>query len=274
MDQKRIVILTRDDFEHRYVVNTLSAACAVECTIVDRQPSKMRIRRAVRQSLGHFLSKAARAAILKVIGDDKSRTQALRRLFGKKGEAFDGAHKIESVSGINSNETITVLKQIDPHAILIYGTSVVKDAVLDLAREICLNLHTGISPYYRGASCAFWPIVDNRFDMLGSTIHECTSKIDGGKIFETVKISCEPNDDLHTIFGRTVMAGADAFVRVIERYLAGKLEGTPQDLILGREFRGSDLTIGPELAARRRLAQRRKEMKILTSRSCNSESCR
>jgi methionyl-tRNA formyltransferase len=261
MDRKRIVILTRDDLEHRYVVNTLCAACAVDCVVVDRQPSKMHIRRATRYGLKHFLSKVTRTAFLKVIGDDKARARALQRLFGKKGEAFDTTYKIESVNGINGSETVALLKQIVPDAILIYGTSVVKDAVLGLARDICLNLHTGISPYYRGTACAFWPIVENKFEMLGSTIHECTSKIDGGKIFEIVRATCDPSDDLHTIFGRTVTAGAEAYVRVTQRYLVGKLEGIPQDLTLGREFRGADLTIGPELAARLHLAQRRKKVK-------------
>ena len=74
-----------------------------------------------------------------------------------------------------------------------------------------------------------------------------------------MRITCEPSDDLHTIFGRTVIAGADAYVRVMERYLTGKLEGIPQDLTRGREFRGSDLTIGPKLVARRRLTERKKK---------------
>jgi methionyl-tRNA formyltransferase len=74
----------------------------------------------------------------------------------------------------------------------------------------------------------------------------------------------EPGDDLHTIFGRAVMVGADAYVRVAQRYLAGTLTGVPQDLSVGREYRGSDLTIGPELVARRRLARLRAMAKAST----------
>jgi methionyl-tRNA formyltransferase len=44
---------------------------------------------------------------------------------------------------------------------------------------------------------------------------------------------------------------------VVQRYLAGSLSGVPQDLNLGREYHGADLTIGPELVARRRLARLR-----------------
>jgi len=176
---------------------------------------------------------------------------------GQKAQAFYASDRIEYVKGINSAESLEVLQQRRPDAILIYGTSVVRNAVLDCATDICVNLHTGISPQYRGTACSFWPVVNDDLDMLGATIHECTSGVDSGPIFEIVHSRYEPGDDLHTIFGRAVMVGAEAYVRVVQRYLAGTLTGVPQDLNLGREYRGADLTIGPELVARRRLARLR-----------------
>ena len=255
--QKRIVILTRDDFEHRYVVNMLSAAIAIDRIIVDQRPRKINVKRAIGRGLGHFLSKAARTAFLKALRDDDARARALLRLFGNKGEAFDMRDNVATVDGINSDETVAILKQINPDAIIVYGTAVIKDTVLSLARDLCFNMHTGISPYYRGTACTFWPVVNGEFDMLGATIHECTSRVDGGKIFEITHAGYLPGDDLHTIFGRAVIAGAEALVKLMQRYLAGRLEGIPQDLSLGREYRGSDLTLGPEMKARFRLAQMR-----------------
>jgi len=254
---KSLVILTRDGFANRYVVNTLCAAFDIDHIIVDRRPQRANIRRAIRQGLGHVLSKTARRVFLKVVRDDKARVRALRRLFGKRGETFDTPDKIYSVDGVNSAKTIALLKQTAPDALLICGTAVVKDTILGLARDICFNMHNGICPYYRGTGCDLWPIVNGDFEMIGATIHQCTSQIDGGSIFEIVHATCEPGDDLHTVAGRVLMAGAQAYVRVIERYLAGKLEGTSQDLSSGREYRGSELTIGPELVARLRLSRMR-----------------
>ena len=37
-ERKRLVILTRDDLAHRYVVNTLCAAFEIDRIIVDRRP--------------------------------------------------------------------------------------------------------------------------------------------------------------------------------------------------------------------------------------------
>lgn len=256
-EQKRIVILTRNGPEHRYVANMLCAGLSIDRIIVDGSPRRSRLRRAVRNGLGHFLSKATRAVFLKMIRDDEARTRSLQSLLGQKAQAFYAPDLIEYVEGINSAESLEVLQQRRPDAILIYGTSVVKNAVLDSATDICVNLHTGISPQYRGTACSFWPVVNDELDMLGATIHECTSGVDSGPIFETVHSRYEPGDDLHTIFGRAVMVGAEAYVRVAQRYLAGTLSGVQQDLNLGREYHGADLTIGPELVARRRLARLR-----------------
>jgi methionyl-tRNA formyltransferase len=256
-ERKRIAILTRDGPEHRYVVNALCAKLAIDRIIVDRRSHRPNLRRGMGKGAWHFLNKAARGAFLRVIGDNKARARSLQRVLGSGAQAFFEADKIEYVEGVNSRETIALLKQVDPNAILVYGTSVVNNAILKLARDICLNMHTGISPYYRGTQCAFWPIVNGEFDMIGATVHECTPALDGGPIFETVHARYEPGDDLHAIFGRTVAAGADAYVRVVQHYLAGTLSGAVQDLRLGREYRGSDLSLFSELIARFRVARLR-----------------
>jgi hypothetical protein len=255
MLKKRLVLLTRDNFEGRYVANILCAAVELDCIVIDRRPKKGNVRRALRRGFSHFISKAARTVFLKLIGDDVARARILSQLFGKSGQSFTTPGKVRIVNGINSEECIALLRQVDPDAILVYGTSVVRDSVLSLAREISLNMHTGISPQYRGTACAFWPVVNDEFDMLGATIHECTSHIDGGTIFEIARVQYQAGDDLHAIFGRVVIAGAKAYANVVQRYLAGELRGEPQNLLLGVEYSGSELTLGPELKARLCLAR-------------------
>jgi methionyl-tRNA formyltransferase len=128
-ERKRIVILTRDGLEHRYVVNTLCARLDIDRVVIDRRRHIPNTRRAMRKGLGHFLSKAARTSFLRLLGDDKARARSLRHLLGERAESFR-SDKIDYVDGVNSNETIALLRQRDPTALLVYGTSVVKNNVL------------------------------------------------------------------------------------------------------------------------------------------------
>ena len=51
--------------------------------------------------------------------------------------------------GVNSAETLELLRSLEPDILCIYGTYVASDATLATARQIALNLHTGISPLPR-----------------------------------------------------------------------------------------------------------------------------
>lgn len=250
MGAKRLVLLTRDDFAHRYVANILCAALDIESIIVDQRSFKGNVRRAARQGPGHFIKKAARAAFLKVVRDDRARKKAFKNILGETCQAFSKPNCVSLVDGINSPRSFSMVRDIDPSAILVFGTSLVRGNLLGLARDVCFNMHTGISPYYRGTACSFWPVVNGDLHMLGATIHECTDVIDGGVIYEIVRATYRPGDDLHTLFARSLVAGAEAYGRVVRRYLDGGLTGMPQDLSIGREYRGAELTLGPELKAR------------------------
>ena len=85
--------------------------------------------------------------------------------------------------GINTPDSVRLVEQLDPDILLVFGTGIVGKAVLSKAKRIALNMHTGISPYYRGCDCAFWPLYNREWDMVGATVHECTQDVDGGRIF-------------------------------------------------------------------------------------------
>src|SRR6185437_7797694 len=136
-----------------------------------------------------------------------------------------------------------------------YGTVLVSSRVLSLAKVIALNMHTGISPYYRGADCAFWPLYNGELEMVGATVHECTRDIDGGRIFGTAKAHLRPDDDVFSVFARSVMAGADLYVATVKELIAGKLDGVTQDLSLGREYKACDRNVAAERAVRNKIRE-------------------
>jgi len=251
---KRIVLLTRDGLEHRYVANALCDACELEAIVVDTAQRRGTWRRAWRQSPAHFAARTGRAVFLRAIADATRRRHALEAVFrGDPGLARP--ELVRKVDGINGEATKRLLDDIAPDAILVYGTGIVRDHILTRATGIALNMHTGISPYYRGTNCAQWPIINGEPEKLGATVHECTSDLDGGRIFATGHAAIEPDDGLHHAFARAVVLGAGLYWSVVRDYLDGTLRGEPQDLTQGREYRSAQLTLTAEL--RGRLAIRR-----------------
>jgi hypothetical protein len=66
---------------------------------------------------------------------------------------------------------------------VVFGASYIKGSLLDeLVRLGALNIHMGVSPYYRGSGCNFWALHDGNADLVGATIHRLSSGLDSGDI--------------------------------------------------------------------------------------------
>lgn len=64
---------------------------------------------------------------------------------------------------------------------VVFGASYIKGWLVDylIARK-AINIHMGVSPYYRGSSCNFWAAYDNHADLVGATIHLLGKGLDSG----------------------------------------------------------------------------------------------
>ena len=66
---------------------------------------------------------------------------------------------------------------------IVFGASYIKYDLLDfLIERNAINIHAGISPYYRGTDCNFWALYDGHPHLVGTTIHLLTSGLDEGAI--------------------------------------------------------------------------------------------
>ena len=53
--------------------------------------------------------------------------------------------------------------------IAVFGTSLIRGALLSRARLGIFNLHGGLSPQYRGADCTFWALYNGEPERVGCT---------------------------------------------------------------------------------------------------------
>lgn len=254
-----VVLLTGDGPEHRYVANRLFDRVELGLIVVEKgltltgTQRRAQLRR--RYSLSQLASRAALAAYKRAIGDAPAAAAAMERVLGEDGRQRRYDDLVTEVSTVNRPEAHELMERVNPGRILVYGTGIVGDRMLARSATTPLNLHTGISPHYRGSACAFWPIHNGEPDMVGATVHEICSIIDGGPIYATAHAVLQPDDDLHAVFARAVVAGAEIYADVVNELTAhgGDPPGRPQDLTVGTEYRAHMRGLRAERHARRRL---------------------
>lgn len=113
----------------------------------------------------------------KVIAEEKN-------LFGKPGFISEGVKVFPIASGDLSRvplESLQPVKEAD--LVVVFGSSYIKGELCDLLVEKgAINIHMGVSPYYRGSSCNFWALDDERPEYVGGTVHLLTEGLDSGPI--------------------------------------------------------------------------------------------
>ena len=118
---------------------------------------------------------------------------------------------------LNHDKTLQAVQSFSPTKMVIFGTSLLDSKYLKLYPNRILNLHVGLSQYYRGSSCNFWPIYELRPDLLGATIHYVEKGIDSGQIINQDTIQLEENDSEYLLMVKTVILGTTLMIDSINK---------------------------------------------------------
>lgn len=112
---------------------------------------------------------------------------------------------------------------------IVFGSSLIRGALLEnLVARRAVNIHMGLSPYYRGTACNFWALYDRNPHLVGGTVHLLSSKIDGGDIlFRTG--GRFPASSLEQFTMSAVAEVHDALVDAIADNSLFSLKSSPQD---------------------------------------------
>jgi hypothetical protein len=131
-------------------------------------------------------------------------------------------------SGCNDPAEIRQMLALGPEVGLVFGTGILRSDVIRAFAGRLLNIHLGLSPYYRGAGTNFWPLVNREPEYVGATIHYIDEGIDSGPIVAHVRPEIRRDDDAHALGNRAIMAAAGALVRAARLQVQGRLAGVPQ----------------------------------------------
>ena len=84
---------------------------------------------------------------------------------------------------INSLRVEDLGNALKSEIFVVFGSSFIKGWLVDfLVKKGAINLHMGISPYYRGSACNFWSLYDNKPNFVGATVHYLSRGLDDGPV--------------------------------------------------------------------------------------------
>jgi methionyl-tRNA formyltransferase len=126
----------------------------------------------------------------------------------------------------------------DVAVVVAYG-KILPQAVLDIPRHGCLNVHASLLPKYRGAAPVQWAILRGEAE-TGITIMKLDAGMDTGPMLLWRKMAIREDDTAGTLATRLAGAGAELMLVTLERLKAGALVETPQD--------GAHATLAPMIA--------------------------
>jgi methionyl-tRNA formyltransferase len=143
---------------------------------------------------------------------------------------------------VNNEKTIEEIVALAPDYIILYGSSIIKAPLLKVFERKVINIHLGLSPYYRGSGTNFWPLFYNEPESVGATIHLATSKVDAGDILYQVRPIVVSGDNIHDFGNKTIIAATEVLYDVVAAYNKDTIVSDVQDLSNSKLCRRKDLT--------------------------------
>ena len=121
-----------------------------------------------------------------------------------------------------------MIKGLEPDLIVViaYG-KIIPQAILDIPKYGCVNVHASLLPRYRGAACLNAPILNGDSE-TGVTIMLMDAGLDTGPILKQEKVSLDGKETLGWLHDRLSQLGAEALPEVLKSRADGKIKPLAQ----------------------------------------------
>jgi folate-dependent phosphoribosylglycinamide formyltransferase PurN len=194
--------------------------------VLEEPPSRVRLARRRSKRLGWF-TVAGQVAfvilgmpVLRLLG--RSRIQEIETELGL--DLSPIADPV-FVTSVNDRETLELLRRLSPRVVVVHGTRIISEAVLQAIPAPFINVHAGITPRYRGVQGGYWALVDARPDLAGTTVHVVDAGIDTGGILGQATFQSTRRDSMATYPYLHLACGIPVLVEQVDEVLAGGLPG-------------------------------------------------
>ncbi|HWR31994.1 MAG TPA: formyl transferase [Chitinophagaceae bacterium] len=196
-----IIMLCSECFSTTCLYNHVSEHYSIDHVIVESPlrgwalAKKRFKRRGLLTTAGQILFIVFVAKLLKAVS--KKRVRIIKAAYGFN-ETPVKEEKKKYVGSVNDEDCINFIKNIKPGIILVNGTRILSKKLLESTDAIIMNMHTGITPRYRGVHGGYWSLVKNDKENCGVTVHLVDNGIDTGNILYQKNIQVTPGDNYNT----------------------------------------------------------------------------
>ena len=163
-----------------------------------------------------------------------------------------GGIRVLQPTTLRDDEQVAALADLEPDVMIVaaYGL-ILPQAVLDVPRAGCLNVHASLLPRWRGAAPIQAAILAGD-EQTGDCLMRMEAGLDTGPVFACEPIAIDEREDAGQLHDRLAAAGGALLVSCLDDILAGRLEAKPQDDALATyapKVRPADAQLDWECAA-------------------------
>ncbi len=187
----KVTLFTSNNHRHNYLINLLSNFCD-ELWVVQECKTLFTGKSDEEYQISNIIEKYFNKVI-----------EAQNKIF-KKEFVNKNNKNIKTLPILNGELNKLSLSYLDDFLksdiYVVFGSSYIKGELVDfLVKQKAINIHAGISPYYRGTDCNFWALYDDNPHLVGATIHLLSKGLDSGPMLYRAMSNVKSNPFEYTM---------------------------------------------------------------------------
>ena len=206
----KVTLFTSNNHRHNYLINLLSNFCDELCVVQEcktlftgKNDEKYQNKNIIEEYFNKVLEAQNKIFNEEFVNKNNKNIKTLPVLYGELNKL-----------------SLSFLKDfLKSDIYVVFGSSYIKNELIDfLVKQRAINIHAGVSPYYRGTDCNFWALYDDNPHLVGSTIHLLSKGLHSGPMLYHAMSNLKINP-----FEYTMSTLKSAFHSIAERIKDGSI---------------------------------------------------
>lgn len=195
-----VIVIIRPNLSSAILVNYLRSDISDLVVVEERKPAiKRSLRmRILKMGLIKSIGQVLFVAMYRMLRwASKKRLNEIMQKNNLSKECYEDL-VVQKVDSVNGPSFHAWLREQCPQVVIINGTRILSERTINLIKCPILNVHSGITPSYRGVHGGYWALYNNDPKNFGVTVHSVDKGVDTGSILSQRYITISKFDNVST----------------------------------------------------------------------------